>query len=104
MLGAPGFFLFRNGFHTAFHLHIQFSFSHLFLKYESKVPCLVSCLFQHSFADIFFPGFGITMLKTLVFTAFVFDWVLVDGPTSFKSGVDWRTGGPEGLWLLDVML
>jgi len=26
--------------------------------------------------------------------------VSVTHPASFKSEVDWRTGGPEGLWLL----
>jgi hypothetical protein len=40
----------------------------------------------------------------LVFTALVSDCVLVDGPASYKSEVDWRTGGPEGLWLLDGIL
>jgi hypothetical protein len=28
----------------------------------------------------------------------------VDGPASFQSEVDWRTGGTEGLWLLDGLL
>jgi hypothetical protein len=74
------------------------------LKCESDVACLVSCLCRQFFTDIFCYGFGIIILKTLVFTALVFAWVLVDGPALFKSEVDWRTGGPEGLWLLDGIL
>jgi hypothetical protein len=33
------------------------------LKYDSEVACLVSCLFRHFFADIFFCGVGIIILK-----------------------------------------
>jgi hypothetical protein len=40
----------------------------------------------------------------LVFNALVFDWMLVDSPSSIKSEVDWKTGGSEGLRLLDVIL
>jgi hypothetical protein len=74
------------------------------LEYESQVAYLVSCLLQPFFAAICSSGFGIIILKTLVFTALVCAWVLVDGPASFQSEVDWRTGGTEGLWLLDGLL
>jgi len=49
--------------------------------------------------DIFFPGVGITLFKTLVFTNLAFALVLVRGPAVFKSEVVWRIGGPEGLYL-----
>jgi hypothetical protein len=35
----------------------------------------------------------------LAFTNLVFALVLVHGPAIFKSEVNWRAGGPEGLWL-----
>ena len=47
---------------------------------------------------------GIIKFKTLVLTALVFAWVLVAHPASFKSEVDWRAGGPEGLWFLHGIL
>jgi hypothetical protein len=51
------------------------------------------------FGDIFFFGVGIILFRTLLFTALVFVLVLVHGPALFKSEVDWRNCGPEGLWL-----
>ena len=59
----------------------------------------MSCVLAHSafLGDIFFSDVGIILFKTLVFTNLVFALVLVHGPAIFKSEVDWRAGGPEGL-------
>jgi hypothetical protein len=43
-------------------------------------------------------------LIALVFTASVFCLGVSGWSSSFKSDVDRRTGGPEGLWLLDGIL
>jgi hypothetical protein len=72
------------------------------LKYESEVKCLVS--FGTSVRTFSYLVLELLYLKHWFFTALVFDWVLVDVPASFKSEVDSRTGGPEGLWLLDGIL
>jgi hypothetical protein len=102
-LGIRFFFLGMDFALPAFSIS-SFLLANFCLKYESEVACLVSHLLQHFFADIFASGFGIIILKTLVFTASVFAWVSMDDPVTFKSEVDWRTGGPEGLWLLDGIL
>jgi len=52
----------------------------------------VSCLLPVSAFRL-----GIITFKTLVLIALVFALVLVAHPASFKSEVDWRAGGPEGL-------
>jgi hypothetical protein len=63
--------------------------------------CLTSRELRGFFADIFFSIVGLTIFKALVFTALVFALVLKHSPASFKSEVDCRTGGPNGLWLSD---
>jgi hypothetical protein len=68
------------------------------------VQSSVSCPFRHFLLDTSLSVVGFIILKTLVFTALGFAWVFVDYTASFKSEVDWRTGGPEGLWLSDGIL
>lgn len=66
------------------------------------MPCV---LFLSTFlGDIFFSGIGIALFKTLGFTNLAFALVLVRGPAVFKSEVDWRYGGPEGLYISNGMV
>jgi hypothetical protein len=46
---------------------------------------------------------GVT-IKIMVFTVFPCVWVSVRGPALFRSGVDWRSDGPEDLWFLNGIL
>ena len=103
-INSSALFPFRNWFRFAFLLYIQFPLATIHLKYDSEVACLVSCLLWHFFVDIFFSVVGIKIFKTLVFTVLVSAWVSVRGSALFKTEVDWRTDGPEDLWLPNEIL
>jgi len=43
-------------------------------------------------------------IRIMVFTIFACVWVSIRGPSSFRTGVDWRSDGPEDLWLSNGIL
>lgn len=75
-LGARRSQLLTNGLRLAFFSFFIVRLASVYLKEESEVLSLASCLFRYFFLDVFVSGLGIVVLKTLFFLSqFFLGWL-----------------------------